>query len=158
MAILNKQHNQLMIHETQHYQNLCDMVLATINMISKETKNKDKTGVEFTNFPNVNMHNLEWVLQNLGYSDGDLDTNGWEMDFWENFLDAPDGFPQVQLSGTGATGEVILQGYYEDENQYKPLEQNKEYKDRIKKGNALLTYYIKKIREENERVGMLYEE
>lgn len=153
--ILNRQANQLMMRGTQHYKNLLDMVLAVINMIIKEEDDRSQTGFEFTNFPNVNMHVLDWALQDLGYDDGDLDTNGWEMDFWEIFSNRPDGFPIVELSGTGASFEVKLTGIDSDTEGYVPLEEREEYKERVKHGEELLDYYMNKLKEENEHVGML---
>ena len=145
------------MQDTQHYKNLLDMVLAVINMIIKEDKDRSKTGFVFTNFPNVNMHVLEWTIKDLGYSDGELDTNGWEMDFWEVFSDRPDGFPIVELSGTGASFEVMLTGIDSDKKKYSPLDTKEEYKERVKHGEELLNYYMDKLKEENERVGMLEE-
>lgn len=156
--ILNRQANQLIMQDTEHYKNLLDMVLAVINMIIKEDDDRSKTGFVFTNFPNVNMHVLDWTLQDLGYKDGDLETNGWEMDFWETFSERPNGFPSVELSGTGASFEVTLTGVDSDTEDYVPLEERDEYKERVKHGEELLNYYMNKLKEENERVGMLRKE
>ena len=156
--ILNKQANQLIMTDTIHYKNLQDMVLAVINMIMKEENDRSQSGFVFTNFPNVNMHVLDWALKDLGYDDGDLDTNGWEMDFWEIFSNRPDGFPIVELSGTGASFEVKLTGIDSDTEGYVPLEEREEYKERVKHGEELLDYYMNKLKEENERVGMLRED
>ena len=55
--IQNKQHNQVMITDTKHYVNLQDMLLAVVNIITKSSPDTQRynVGVEFTNFPNVNM-------------------------------------------------------------------------------------------------------
>lgn len=49
-----------------------------LNIITKSNPDTQRynVGVEFTNFPNVNMHNISWALQELGYEDGELNTNG----------------------------------------------------------------------------------
>ena len=153
--ILNQQANQLMMTDTIQYKNLQDMVLTVINMIIKEENDRSQSGFVFTNFPNVNMHVLDWALQEVGYGDGDLDTNGWEMDFWEIFSERPEGFPIVELSGTGASFEVTLTGVESDKETYVPLEDREDYKERVRHGEELLNYYMTKLREENERVGML---
>lgn len=65
--ILNQQANQLMMTDTIQYKNLQDMVLAVINMIIKEENDRSQAGFVFTNFPNVNMHVLDWALHEVGY-------------------------------------------------------------------------------------------
>lgn len=155
--IQNKQHNQVMITDTKHYVNLQDMLLAVINIITKSNPDTQRynVGVEFTNFPNVNMHNICWALQEVGYEEGELSTNGWDMDFWQDFTEPQEGFPPLQCSGNGADGVVIVRGQESDDTAYTPLEQNVIYKERIERGNALLKYYFDMIHHENERTGML---
>lgn len=146
-----------MITDTKHYVNLQDMLLAVVNIITKSNPDtqRDNVGVEFTNFPNVNMHNISWALQELGYEDGELSNNGWDMDFWQDFKEPSKDFPPLQCSGNGADGVVIVRGQEDDDTTYTPLEQNEIYKEHIERGNALLKYYFDMIHHENERTGML---
>ena len=156
--ILNEQPNQLFVSDKQ-YENIQNMLLSVINMITKSDATEDRyeIGVDFTNFHNVNMHNISWALQELGYEDGEIRTNGWDMDFWQNFVQPPKGFPPVQCSGNGADRVVIVRGNDEDTNTYKPLEKNRKYAERIKQGDALLHYYFEQIRKENNRTGMIHD-
>ena len=157
--ILNKHTNQIMITHTQQYINIQDMLLAIINMITKSTPTDDRNniGIDFTNFPNVNIHNVQWAIQELGYEDTEIDVNGWEMDFYQRFDKKPSYLPILECDGCGVDFTLIVRGSNDDKKSYKPLENNPKYKDRIEHGNNLLKHYISIIDNENKQTGMTEE-
>lgn len=100
-------HNQKSMYHMDDVEktNLTDMVLVAINEVTKfNPENTDGSsydfGVDFTNISPFNPYMISDVLQDLGYEDVDLDTNGWDHDYWNSFTH-PDGkkFPPMQLSG-----------------------------------------------------------
>lgn len=79
------------------------------------------------------------TLEELGYNDEGLDSNGWEHDYWQSFYH-PDNkkFPPMQISGTSFVHQCCLHGNEEKCGEYPHLEDNPEYADRIKHGLELL--------------------
>lgn len=131
--------------DTEEKENLKDMVLVAINEITKFVPDKpdeDRSnfGVEFSNIPPFNPGMIEDVLLELGYEQWDLDTNGWECDYWYSFIH-PDKehFPPVELTGTAWVHECLLHGMSDDYEYYPHLEDNPEYTDRINHGRELLS-------------------
>lgn len=79
-------HNQKSMYHMDDVEktNLTDMVLVAINEVTKfNPENTDGSsydfGVDFTNISPFNPYMISDVLQDLGYEDVDLDTNGWIM-------------------------------------------------------------------------------
>ncbi len=139
-------HNQKSMYHMNDVEktNLTDMVLVAINEVTKfNPENTDGSsydfGVDFTNISPFNPYMISDVLQDLGYEDVDLDTNGWDHDYWNSFTH-PDGkkFPPMQLSGTGWIHECHLHGNEDDCGVYPHLEDDPKYADRIKHGLELL--------------------
>lgn len=131
--------------DTEEKENLKDMVLVAINEITKfvpdkPDENRSNFGVEFSNIPPFNPGMIEDVLLELGYEQWDLDTNGWECDYWYSFIH-PDKehFPPVELTGTAWVHECLLHGMSDDYEYYPHLEDNPEYTDRINHGRELLS-------------------
>ena len=67
-----------------------DMILVAINEVTKFNPNESDGsrydyGVDFSNMPPINPYVVSNVLQDLGYEEGDVDTNGWENDYWQSF-------------------------------------------------------------------------
>lgn len=131
--------------DDEERRDLKDMVLVAINEITKfdpdkTDENRGNFGVEFSNIPPFNPEMIEDILFELGYEQGELDTNGWEHDYWYSFIH-PDKehFPPVELAGTAWIHECKLHGMYGDCKVYPHLENNPEYADRIKRGKELLS-------------------
>lgn len=126
------------------------MILATINMITRTNQDRWNVGVDFTNFQNVNMYVISDILQNLGYQEDELDTNGCDYDYWLSFYHNNENiFPPLQCTGTGSIRTCVLRGLEDDYNDYASLDKNKKYTEQIKHGMNLLKHYQEKIKEEN---------
>lgn len=54
----------------------------------------------------LNAYTLWMLLEELGYEKDDIDTNGWEMDFWITMI--KDGCKDICIEGTGITFELKL--------------------------------------------------
>lgn len=85
-------HNQKSMYHMDDVEktNLTDMVLVAINEVTKfNPENTDGSsydfGVDFTNISPFNPYMISDVLRDLGYEDVDLDTNGWDHDYWNSF-------------------------------------------------------------------------
>lgn len=90
-------HNQKSMYHMDDVEktNLTDMVLVAINEVTKfNPENTDGSsydfGVDFTNISPFNPYMISDVLQDLGYEDVDLDTNGWDHDYWSSFTHPDD--------------------------------------------------------------------
>ena len=140
-------HKQKSLYEisSKEKTDLADMILVAINEVTKFDPEKAdgdryKEGVDFSNIPPFNPHMISWVLYDLGYEEGELDTNGWELDYWLMFKHPDDKtFPPMQMSGTAWIHKCQLHGDEEDERLYPHLEDNPEYADRIKHGLELIS-------------------
>ena len=84
---------------------LMDMILVAINEVTKFNPNESDGsrydyGVDFSNMPPINPYVVSNVLQDLGYEEGDVDTNGWENDYWQSFTHPYEKkFPPMQMRG-----------------------------------------------------------
>ena len=61
----------------------------------------------------LNPSTLKDLLEKLGYEEDEMDTNGWQMDFWidMNRTDNktfPSGCEKLQIIGTGMTFELAI--------------------------------------------------
>lgn len=54
----------------------------------------------------LNPYTAWKLLEEFGYNKDDIDTNGWEMDFWITMK--KDGFTDISIRGTGITFELNL--------------------------------------------------
>lgn len=54
----------------------------------------------------LNPYTLSQLLVDLGYEEGEIEINGWEMDFWITFT--KDGCKTLSLNGTGITFDMYL--------------------------------------------------
>lgn len=123
---------------------LMDMILVTINEVTKFNPNESDGsrydyGVDFSNMPPINPYVVSNVLQDLGYEEGDVDTNGWENDYWQSFTHPDEKkFPPMQMSGTSWIHECHLHGEEDEDALYQYLEDDEEYADRIKHGLELI--------------------
>lgn len=77
-------HKQKSLYEisSKEKADLADMVLVAINEVTKfdpEKADGDRyeEGVDFSNIPPFNPHMISWALYDLGYEEGELNTNGW---------------------------------------------------------------------------------
>lgn len=57
----------------------------------------------------LNPENMRSIMEELGYTEINFDSNGWEYDFWINF--AKEGEKNVTVSGCGMTFDLKLLGY-----------------------------------------------
>lgn len=61
----------------------------------------------------INPHQLETLLEEFGYERDDMETNGWEMDFWI-YMTRTDGkhfdsgCENIVISGCGMTFSLML--------------------------------------------------
>ena len=145
--LLHKQ-KTLYLMDYKEKEDLKDIILVAINEITKFNPNKTDEnrgdfGVDFSNISPFNPSMIEDVLLELGYEQGDLDTNGWECDYWYPFIH-PDKehFPPVELTGTAWVHECLLHGMSNDYEYYPHLEDNPKYEDRIENGRNLLSKAI----------------
>ncbi len=125
--------------------NLRDMILVAINEVTKFDPEKSEdsryeTGVDLSNIPPFNPYMVSYALQDLGYEEDLLDTNGWEHDYWQKFTH-PDSkrFPPMQLTGTSWIHECQIHGIEDDCGIYPYLENDPEYSDCIRNGLKLLS-------------------
>lgn len=58
-------------------------------------------------------YHLWKILEELGYTDNDIDDNGWEQDFWITLTKT--NAPGVVIEACGMTQEVRLKPRYADE-------------------------------------------
>lgn len=122
---------------------LTSIVLAAINEITKSdpsTDNRYDVGIDVSNIIACSPYTLQTILEKLGYEyDVDnSDTNGWQIDYWYYYKHTNNEFPKVLVRGTAITHECLITGVEDDDNNYKPLENNTDYNDKIKKGYDLL--------------------
>lgn len=103
-------HNQKSMYHMDDVEktNLTDMVLVAINEVTKfNPENTDGSsydfGVDFTNISPFNPYMISDVLQDLGYEDVDLDTNGWDHDYWNSFT-----HPVKQVKNFTISNEQII--------------------------------------------------
>jgi hypothetical protein len=75
--------------------------------ISNLEKNSSGEELELTQ-TELNPYTLGTLLENLGYKKMDIDTNGWEMDFWITY--SKEGFHDLVIAGTGINFELKLYG------------------------------------------------
>lgn len=54
----------------------------------------------------LNPENVKIILRELGYSQNDFDSNGWDYDFWYTFV--KEEKRAIILSGTGATFDLKI--------------------------------------------------
>ena len=107
---------------------LMDMILVAINEVTKFNPNESDGsrydyGVDFSNMPPINPYVVSNVLQDLGYEEGDVDTNGWENDYWQSFTHPDEKkFPPMQMSGTSWIHECHLHGEEDEDTLYQYLE------------------------------------
>ena len=109
-------HKQKSLYEisSKEKADLADMILVAINEVTKFDPEKAdgdryKEGVDFSNIPPFNPHMISWALYDLGYEEGELDTNGWELDYWLMFKHPDDKtFPPMQMSGTASVRTILL--------------------------------------------------
>lgn len=120
-------HNQKSMYHMDDVEktNLTDMVLVAINEVTKfDPENTDGSsydfGVDFTNISPFNPYMISDVLQDLGYEDVDLDTNGWimttgihlliqiERNFRQCNYQGLDGFMNAIYMGMKMIAEFIL--------------------------------------------------
>lgn len=86
---------------------LMDMILVAINEVTKFNPNESDGsrydyGIDFSNMPPINPYVVSNVLQDLGYEEGDVDTNGWENDYWQSFTHPDEKkFPPMQAAQVG---------------------------------------------------------
>lgn len=59
----------------------------------------------------LNLITLKKLLKEMGYEEGEFETNGWEMDFWQEFTKY--GEIPLMVRGCGMTFELILSGIEE---------------------------------------------
>ena len=71
----------------------------------EESDNAEEICKDFSD-TRLNPYTLEKLLEELGYENNEMDTNGWQMDFWIYFT--KDGCKTLCLSGTGITFELKL--------------------------------------------------
>lgn len=99
---------------------LMDMILVAINEVTKFNPNESDGsrydyGIDFSNMPPINPYVVSNVLQDLEYEEGDVDTNGWENDYWQSFTHPDEKkFPPMQMSGTSWIHECHLHGEEDD--------------------------------------------
>lgn len=63
----------------------------------------DLTGTE------LNPYTLGTILESLGYEKGEIDINGWEMDFWETYeKDSSENAHKLVIEGSGIIFELYL--------------------------------------------------
>ena len=64
----------------------------------------------------LNPYTLQKILElDFGFGDSDMDTNGWEMDFWIYLYRKTEGLTnKVCIQGTGITFELNLNISVED--------------------------------------------
>lgn len=141
--LLHKQ-KSLYVMDAEEKENLKDMVLVAINELTKfepgiTDEDREEFGVDFSNIAPFNPGMIEDTLIELGYKEGKLDATGWEHEYWYPFTH-PDKkhFPPVELVGIAWIHECKLNGMYDDHESYPHLEDNPEYKRRIKRGKKLL--------------------
>lgn len=62
-------------------------------------------------FENMAFGIIDEVLNNLGYIQNTIDTNGWEVDYWSTY-NKP-GFPVIEASGSMYYGNcyIKVKGY-----------------------------------------------
>lgn len=136
--LLHEQSSKWHLDEKQT-KDLTDMILVAINEVTKvdDDENRYDVGVDFTNITIANPYVISNILQNqLGYEEEEMDTNGWQLDYWQKFTH--DSLPAMQLSGTGITHTCELHGCEEDTEEYELLENNPKYTERIKHGIELI--------------------
>ena len=54
----------------------------------------------------LNPSKLKELLEILGYEETDMDTNGWEWDFWITM--SKEGYKDISINGCGMTFELLL--------------------------------------------------
>lgn len=82
-----------------------------IKYISNVEKNGQIDALELTG-SELSPYTLGTLLENLGYKKDDIDTNGWEWDFWIKYI--KEGSKSLCIFGTGITFELNLSYREED--------------------------------------------
>lgn len=54
----------------------------------------------------LNPHTLQTLLESMGYTEEDRDTNGWQLDYWITMVKS--GFKTLYIKGTAITFELLL--------------------------------------------------
>lgn len=81
-----------------------DEVTQAVQQIQESSEGLE---IDFTGKSGLNPSRMQELLLMLGYgNDDEMDTNGWQWDFWSVFSKA--GCTNIQMSGCGMTFELKL--------------------------------------------------
>lgn len=109
--------------------------MADIITCNIEDKSRYDVALDLSN-TELNPYTLGELLKDVfGYEDNNMDTNGWEMDFWIHYRHPDDSYPPLCITGTGITFELFLRG---EDNDYESLEERNEKLKNDKKFQELL--------------------
>lgn len=54
------------------------------------------------------ISNVTEILEPLGYEEYEYDSNGWEVDFWQTYINENQGNKKIELSGSLFYGNFTL--------------------------------------------------
>lgn len=94
----------------------------------------------------LNPYTLGKILvDDFGYEDEDMDTNGWQMDFWNYYT--KEGMPRLCIQGCGITFELNLRGDDNDDKEYsESLKDNEEFEKLMREGFELIEKIEKELK------------